>query len=138
MGREDPLTRATRDWLEIVQQDLRGADELDNAALPALAVYHWQQAAEKALKAYLTWQQQPFLKTHDLLALVHQCEAVDSSFGQLQPAAQMLTPFVSQFRYPAARSEPSRQETDDARLNALDVVGFVMSRLPSETHPAEA
>jgi HEPN domain-containing protein len=32
-----------------------------------------QQAAEKTLKAYLTWRDEPFEKTHSLVALVSKC-----------------------------------------------------------------
>jgi HEPN domain-containing protein len=36
------------------------------AELPAEALFHAQQCAEKAMKAVLTWRQVPFGKTHDL------------------------------------------------------------------------
>ena len=58
----------TRAWLARARDDLRGA-EIDLAASPPLlgdAAFHWQQAVEKALKAFLTWHDRPFRKTHDL------------------------------------------------------------------------
>ncbi|MCZ7570447.1 MAG: HEPN domain-containing protein [Ardenticatenaceae bacterium] len=59
----DPVLVAdTQGWLQKAANDLRGA-EIDPAATPPLledAVFHCQQAAEKALKAFLTFHNQPF------------------------------------------------------------------------------
>jgi HEPN domain-containing protein len=58
----------TRAWLARARDDIRGAD-IDLAAAPPLlgdAAFHCQQAVEKALKAFLTWHDRPFRKTHDL------------------------------------------------------------------------
>ena len=49
-------------WFEKVRKDLRYA-EIDLAAEPPApedALYHCQQAAEKALKRFLVWHDQPF------------------------------------------------------------------------------
>jgi len=47
------------------------------------ALFHCQQAAEKALKAVLIWHDRPFKKTHDLAAL-------EASAGDRQLAADLL------------------------------------------------
>ena len=65
----------TRGWLLKAADDLRGA-EIDLAAEPPLtgdALFHCQQAAEKALKALLAWHDVPFRKTHDLAEIGQQC-----------------------------------------------------------------
>ena len=46
-------------------------------------MFHCQQAAKKALKALLTWHDQPFKKTHDLTALGSQCKRIDESLSAL-------------------------------------------------------
>ena len=59
----------TMAWLRRSEDDLRAA-EVDLAAdAPLLgdAAFHCQQAVEKALKAFLTWHDLPFRKTHDLI-----------------------------------------------------------------------
>jgi HEPN domain-containing protein len=71
----------TRGWLRRAAADLRGAD-IDLVADPPLigdAVFHCQQAAEKALKAFLAWHDLPFRKTHDLGEIGQQCIALDRS-----------------------------------------------------------
>ncbi len=55
-------------WLIKSQRDLGSARRLMEGDEPYLdtAVYHCQQAAEKALKAFLTYHDIVFEKTHDL------------------------------------------------------------------------
>ncbi len=80
--------------------------ELTRSASPALlgsSAYHSQQAAEKALKAFLTARQMRFHLTHDLVELQGQCRIVDAGFDGLVAAAQTLTPYATQFRYPGGR-----------------------------------
>ena len=58
----------TREWLGKAKDDLRAARRLlkPPPALSSAAAFHCQQAAEKALKAFLAWRDVPFRKTHDL------------------------------------------------------------------------
>ena len=52
-----------------------------------VAIYHCQQAAEKALKGYLAfWDQQP-AKTHDLGLLLEKAAEIEAGFGSWQDAA---------------------------------------------------
>ena len=53
-----------RDWLTRAHQDLRAALILAAAEDAPLdvAIYHCQQAGEKAVKAYLQWRDEPFAK----------------------------------------------------------------------------
>jgi HEPN domain-containing protein len=57
-----------REWLDKTALDLRGARVDLQAAPPPLedALFHCQQAIEKAFKAYLAWHDSPFRKTHSL------------------------------------------------------------------------
>lgn len=59
-------TRLTRQWLAKAERDLLAAERALNGSPPLrdVAAFHWQQAAEKALKAFLTWHHRPFRKTH--------------------------------------------------------------------------
>ena len=54
-----------KDWLTRAHQDLRASRVLSVAedALLDVAIYHCQQAGEKAVKAFLQWRDEPFAKT---------------------------------------------------------------------------
>jgi HEPN domain-containing protein len=55
-------------WLKKGRHDLTSAQVLFSGDEPVLdtAIYHTQQCAEKALKAFLAFKKQPIMKTHDL------------------------------------------------------------------------
>jgi HEPN domain-containing protein len=59
-------------WLSKAGGDLRAAEILSAPENDqgAAAVYHCQQAAEKAVKALLVYRETPFPKTHDIERLV--------------------------------------------------------------------
>jgi HEPN domain-containing protein len=128
----DPTAlREAQEWLGRADEDLQVA-ELTRSATPALlgsSAYHSQQAAEKALKAFLTARQQPFPLTHDLVGLQGLCRGVDAGFDGLVVAAQTLTPYATQFRYPGGPMSPPAADADLAVRLAHDVVNFVRSKL---------
>ncbi len=128
-----------KDWLTRAHQDLRAARILaaaENAPLD-VAIYHCQQAGEKAVKAYLQWRDEPFAKTHNLRALVIQAATLDNRFEAIEKPAEILTPFVSAFRYPGGADEPmpTREEFDAALQHAQAIYDFVLNLLPTEARP---
>jgi len=70
-------------WLLKADHDLRSAARLmyggDEPILDT-AVYHCQQAAEKALKAYLTGNGVIFPKMHLLSSILELCMTLDETF----------------------------------------------------------
>lgn len=97
----DEATRElVRDWLTRAQHDLRSARALAALKDPLLdtAIYHCQQTAEKAVKAWLQSRDEPFPRTHDIEELVTQAAGLHPDFGTLARAASVLTPYVSAFR----------------------------------------
>ena len=124
-------------WLRRAAADLRGAD-VDLMAAPPLigdAVFHCQQAAEKALKAFLAWHDLPFRKTHDLGEIGQQCIALDRSLEPLCRSAEGLTTFAWIFRYPGELEEPPVEDAVSALALARDVDNAVLSRLPGDLRP---
>jgi HEPN domain-containing protein len=119
-------------WLIKADHDLRSARRLytDRPPLLDTAAYHCQQAAEKALKAYLALHDIPIRKTHLLLPLLAECERLDSAFEVLAEAAEALTPFATAFRYPGDVLDPEPADVEEAILFAEAVVDFVMTRVP--------
>jgi len=109
---------AVQQWMFKADHDLQSALKLktpdSNGPLLDTAVYHCQQTAEKALKAYLTANEVSFPKIHLLLPLLELCVDIDPSFSNLADAAEILTPFATEFRYPGDILEPSPSDTDEA------------------------
>jgi HEPN domain-containing protein len=125
-----------KDWLSRAHQDLRAAAILaaaENAPLD-VAIYHCQQAGEKSVKAFLQWRDEPFAKTHNLRALVIQAATLDKGFDSFERPAEILTPYVSAFRYPGGADQPmpTREEFDEALRHAQAIYDFVLRLLPAE------
>lgn len=99
----DPVRVAdTRSWIEKALVDFRGA-EADLAASPPViedVLFHAQQAVEKMLKAFLTWHDLPFRKTHAIEELGELCIGVDPTLKELVDRSVPLTEYASKFRYP--------------------------------------
>ena len=97
----DPARVAeTRSWLAKAASDLRAGNH-DLTSEPPLtgdSVFHAQQAAEKSMKGFLAWHDQPFRKTHDLAELGRQCAGVDASLEPLLRRAESLTVYAWIFR----------------------------------------
>ncbi|RMG51875.1 MAG: HEPN domain-containing protein [Gammaproteobacteria bacterium] len=130
----DPRLEAARQWLQKAENDLRSARLLAGASPPLndTAVYHCQQAAEKALKAFLTAYDIPFQKVHVLQVLVEQCMGVDKAFESLLDAADLLTPYAIVFRYPGEVSEPSAEDVREALDSAGAILTKVSQSLPDQ------
>lgn len=133
--RPEALAEA-RAWFHKAANDVRGA-EIDLAASPPLledALFHCQQAAEKAMKGFLSAHDQPFKKTHDLDELGRACETLDPSLTSLLSSARDLTVFAWEYRYPGSSDVPSETETHQALATARSVYEVLLARLPKSPH----
>jgi HEPN domain-containing protein len=100
------------------------------------AAYHCQQAAEKALKAYLVYWDQRVAKIHDIGVLLDQAMGIEPALVTWQDAADRLTPLAMQYRYPGPDEAPILEEFEEALDDATAIVEQVLSFLPDEVHPA--
>ena len=128
-----------RSWLIKAESDLRSACALASLAEPATdtAVYHCQQAAEKALKGYLAFRDQPLERTHDLERLLELAAQLDDTFAPLEVQADILNPYATAFRYPHTLGVlfPSVAEAATAIEHAQTIFDFVLNLLPAEARP---
>jgi HEPN domain-containing protein len=116
-------------WLQFAADDLDTARVL-LGAMPSRvrqSLFHAQQAAEKSLKAFLIWHEQPFPLTHDLARLLRLCVSIDSGIAVGVEPALDLTQFAARFRYPGEDDVPSIEEAQlwvAAAAGVLDCVSI--------------
>ena len=129
---DQPRLSLAREWLRKARHDLDSARKLAADPDPLLdtAIYHCQQAAEKAIKGLLVLQDQRFEKTHDLRLLVTRAAAVSPDWARLLPDAELLTPYATAFRYPDEFLEPTPEEFGDALMAAEKIHGAVVTTQP--------
>ncbi len=115
------------DWLAYAEEDL----VLDKLALKeeqgiGPALFLTQQCAEKALKAFLAFNNHETEKVHDLVKLVKQCSRMDNTFLQLLSLADRLNPYQTKTRYPDAAFPIPFVDTLKASIDeAEQVLNFV-------------
>ena len=101
--RHDPARIAdTKAWLVRASRDLRAAGH-DLSASPPLfdaVVFHCQQAAEKSLKAFLTWHDHAFRRTDSLEELREECLQIEASLRTVIDRSVPLTRYAWLYRYP--------------------------------------
>ncbi|MDQ3548659.1 MAG: HEPN domain-containing protein [Chloroflexota bacterium] len=125
------------EWLIRAEHDLQ-CGMLDVTANPGIGgglAFHAQQAAEKALRGYLTAHGKPFGKTHILELLISACEAIDPRFRQFTPAAQMLTPYAVDYWCVERRRDVPEAEVRAAFQHVTEILEFVRGSLTDAGSP---
>jgi HEPN domain-containing protein len=137
MPRDRARVADTRAWLVKAKEDLDGGARLlkPSKALPGVAVFHCQQAAEKALKAFLVWHDVPFRKTLYLKEVGDACVELDAALKEAVGRAVPLTEYAWKFCYPGELKGPSRKEVQIALALATEVFKAILARLPKEARP---
>ena len=92
--------------------------------------FHFQQAAEKYLKALLQESGQNILRTHQLMDLLALCQKADRSIQLLVPDLMALDGMGVKFRYPGETAD--KAEAKSAFNSMRAVRRFVRGRLGVE------
>lgn len=136
---DDTRKELLRSWLTKAASDLRSARVLGSADDSPLdtAIYHCQQTAEKAVKAFLVFREISPEKTHDIRKLTLEAAVHEPRFNDVMDMAVSLTPYAWEFRYPddLAETYPTREEFDEALQHAQTICDFVLNLLPVESRP---
>ena len=103
-------------WLSKAYSDIKVAEHLLSvgSTFSDAVMFHSQQAAEKYLKAFLTFTQVAFPKTHDLDELLDLVESVDAGLSSSLREVIVLTPYGVELRYPGDRPNASVGEAVEA------------------------
>jgi HEPN domain-containing protein len=117
-----------KQWLTYAENELKAAkllrESLDGSVIMT------QQAAEKALKAYLILKGVDPGKTHDLRDLVNKCAKHDQGFDFLKEHAIALNPYNLGTRYPDAfLPVPDVSVIDASIKSAAIIVEFVKNKV---------
>jgi len=90
---------------------------------------------EKSFKAFLSFHDRPFRKTHNLEEIGEACLEIDRDLLPLVNEAVPLSEYAWAFRYPGEPELPDIGETEDAFRIAKQVYQSILERLPLEAHP---
>lgn len=118
-------------WLAKAKADLSWTAANIREKIYYGACFTAQQAAEKALKAYLLSKGQLPRRIHDLGALLEEAKRFDPSFEELREAAAALTDYYAQTRYPdiAEFVVHDEEQAKEAFSLAEKIAQFVEKRI---------
>ena len=132
----DPKSQETREWLAISKSDLgAGRNLATHDDFAAQAVFHAQQCAEKALKAFLVWHQERFKKDHDLGYLGGLAVKKDPTLSALIDEAVSLNPYAVTTRYPGFSDPIEPDDVGAALALAEKIYNEILTRLPKDVSP---
>ena len=105
--------RLVDEWLKKAEEDYQfAASVLENSAFYAQICFHFDQAAENYLKAFIVARDLEFQKIHDLLVLLKLCSAEEPDFSEIQDDCKFLNRFYIDTRYPV--HWPTNYSKDEA------------------------
>lgn len=121
-------------WFDFADDDLgfatTGLDDQQTSFFPQIC-FHFQQAAEKYLKAYIVAHKLEFKKIHELPTLLQVCEKDNSDFNILKKDCDFLTEFYFEARYPVdlPSSNITREMAERAKESAQKIGNFVKEKI---------
>lgn len=114
------------------EDDLQDAKAILNSPDTSVigVLFHSQQCAEKALKAFLVYHKVMFRRSHDLVELVNVCADINYKFLGLKELAHELNPYATEVRYPESYY-PDLYEpiAVDAIAHATNILEFTKSAI---------
>lgn len=126
---------ATR-WLQFAQEDLRIIPVLIKEEAFGMACFHAQQAAEKALKAFVVHHDQSIPKVHHLGELLAAVQAIAPDFKRFETKTLTLDQYYVPTRYPDALPG-SRADGQPKLTDAKSALVFVTELLDDIRHHLE-
>jgi HEPN domain-containing protein len=124
--------RLVQEWLKKADEDLAFAQANfeESRNFHAQICFHFQQSAEKYLKAFIVANNLEFKKIHDLVALLTQCLTVAPTVADLRPDCEYLNAFYIEARYPVHwPTQYGYIETEKALNAAIHIQALVKSLL---------
>ena len=95
------LPEIVREWIEKAEEDYGFACAgIEHTDYFAQICFHFQQAAEKYLKAFIMARKLDFRPVHNLLELLRTCGQAAPDAQRLEQACRFLNPFYIDTRYP--------------------------------------
>lgn len=95
------LPKIAKEWIQKAEEDYGFASlSIEYTDYLAQVCFHFQQSAEKYLKAFIVARKLDFRPVHNLLELLAICRHADPDIKELDEACRFLNPFYIDTRYP--------------------------------------
>jgi HEPN domain-containing protein len=122
-----------REWMQKAEEDFGFASvSIEHTDYFSQICFHFQQAAEKYLKAFIIAHELEFRPIHNLLELLHICRQKEPRIREVEDACRYLNPFYVDTRYPVHWPTDYNRETAlKARDSAAEIRAWIGHSLRS-------
>jgi len=126
--------RVVKEWLDKADEDFQFAQAnlSEGSNFYAQICFHFQQAAEKYLKAFIVAFDLKFEKQHNLIFLLKTCEEKEPRLLSLMPQCEFLTISYIDTRYPV--HWPTDYSKEKA-LRAMESANAIASEIKKILNP---
>ena len=126
-------SKVFQEWLAKAEEDYGFAVEsIRDTSYYAPVCFHFHQAAEKYLKAFIIAHDLEFRPVHNLLELVRICQAKAPDVSEIEEACYYLNPFYIDTRYPVHwPTHYDKKIADRAMECAAAIRSWILSSLKS-------
>jgi len=134
-----PGRDAAQRWLRQAVHDLRIAGGHHERADYSDACFMTEQAAQKALKAFLMWQGRRSVPLYSVAQLAESCAQFDPDFAAHIPAGRILDQYYIPTRYPDALAPPAvpfESYTQEQGARAVAAVHDLVALVAQKFSPA--
>lgn len=122
-------------WMLKAESDIQNLTTMiERGTALDTACFHAQQAAEKYLKAFLSFNDVVPPRTHNIEELLDSCAKIDRRFEDLIEETAFLTDYAVELRYDV-EFWPDKEEAGAALEAVNKVKHSVLSTLPEQMHP---
>ena len=118
-------------WIKKADDDLKVARRelsIEDSVLDAVC-FHFQQAVEKYIKAYLIKVKGKVKRTHNLAFLIEQCIQLDSDFDKFEVAFDNISECGVEIRYPDSFNAVDREEMEDMLPVIENFRGLILNKI---------
>ena len=125
------LPEIAKEWIEKAEEDYGFAcASIEGTNYFAQVCFHFQQAAEKYLKACIVAHRLEFRAVHNLLELLEICRQKAPGIQELKEACRFLNPFYIDTRYPVHwPAQYDKNTAIEAKQMAEKIRNWVMENL---------
>jgi HEPN domain-containing protein len=126
----DPVVALSREWFVKASEDIAATKLLIQGNITGSALFHCQQAAEKAIKGYLLFHGRQFPRTHDIVQLLKIAIHVSPVWSGWDEIGDALSEYAVEVRYPGGGTMrdvvPGPLFSDTVRLVRLATAGVAL------------
>ena len=120
-----------KEWIEKAEEDFGFASlNIEHGNYFSQTCFHFQQAAEKYLKAFIIANELDFRPIHNLLELLDTCRQKEPRIEEIEEECRYLNPFYIDTRYPVSwPTHYDKVATVKARDSAGKIRGWIKELL---------